>query len=352
MVEQVSFEKVLEEVIKTGKCTNCSACEAICFLSSKAVISHDDKFNRIYDTDGCDKCGYCYTCCPRSNFRESENASILKKNRLGDYISIGTYKTSLDELKDNYQDGGMVTSLLLYLLDKDLIDAALITRKLENWVPETFITNDRDEIINSAGTIYATYPIFDALKALHDLEGADLEKFGVSNADDLRVCMVGLPCTLAALHNMEALEVFPANLIKVKIGLFCYENFDHDVLFNKKLKSDMKIPLEKIKSMNIKGNMIITLKDGKVIELKPEEFQPLAREGCHWCDDLTSLHSDISCGGIGADQGYTSVVIRTNSGLDIVQRAMKAGYVEQGPPSKAKLMRIISRKKMKKQKKD
>ncbi|MBD3185579.1 4Fe-4S dicluster domain-containing protein, partial [Candidatus Bathyarchaeota archaeon] len=286
---EVTFNKVLKEVIDAGRCTNCGGCDAICLLDATDVIKKDESNIRSHDEENCEKCGLCYAICPRTNF--STSLGKEQDNIIGGFKSIGTYQTSLDELS-HFQDGGLVTSLLLYLLDNNLIDAALVTLKSGQWIPRAALTNDRNEIIRSAGTIYATSPVFEGLKLLNEIDDSQLEKFRARTIDSLRIAMVGLPCQMAALQKMREINAFPANLVKYRIGLFCFENFDHDVLFKKKILEELKIPLPNIQSMNIKGKMIIKQKTGEITKLGKSEFQPLAREGCHWCGDLTSMDCD------------------------------------------------------------
>ena len=356
MTEQVlenakpTFENVIKEVVDAGKCMNCGACSMACTTLATNVISIKEGTIRTVDMDKCEECSLCYVCCPRTSFDGVADVNVVD-DRIGNYISIRTYKTALDELKDKYQDGGVVTSILLYLLDNMLIDAVLVIQKDENWIPKPILTNDRNLIIKSAGTVYATTPNFDAFKILKDVDPKILESFGVDIIDHLRVAMVGLPCQMASLKRMEAAEIFPANLIKFKISLFCFENFDHDVLFNY-IKKKLKTSPNDIQHMNIKGNMKIKLKSGKELELKPKEFQSLAREGCHWCGDLTGINSDISCGGIGGKLGYTCTITRSDKGSEMINRAVNAGYIEEGPPAKLKLVRKIAGIKIKKQKKE
>ncbi|MHA1716662.1 MAG: Coenzyme F420 hydrogenase/dehydrogenase, beta subunit C-terminal domain [Promethearchaeota archaeon] len=357
MVDSVNFENVVKEVIDKGKCTNCGACDSICFLLSNNVISIDAGRIRRHDRDNCDKCGLCYAICPRTKFNaKGMGNNIQSSGMIGDYLVVKTFKTNVDALADGYQDGGLVTSLLLYLVDSKLIDAALVTVKKDDddWRPRSILTNDREEIMKSAGTIYATSPVFDAFKALgrSTQAGSSTSQFNATKKDFLRVAMVGLPCQFAALQKMQDIEIFPSNIVKYRIGLFCFENFDYETLFKKKIEAEMGIPANNIKSMNIKGKMIIHLKSGETVELTPREFQSLAREGCHWCDDLTNLYSDLSCGGIGAPAGYTSVIIRNRKALQLINKARAAGYIEEGPMPNIKLIKKIAKKKIKKQKKE
>ncbi|MBD3187171.1 hypothetical protein GF325_10110, partial [Candidatus Bathyarchaeota archaeon] len=63
-----------------------------------------------------------------------------------------------------------------------------------------------------------------------------------------------------------------------------------------------------------------------------------------------SMDCDISCGGIGASRGYTTALIRTKLGLQLVNKARSAGYITEGDLPNMKLVRKIAKIKVKKQK--
>ena len=101
-------------------------------------------------------------------------------------------------------------------LDSGFIDGAVMTKRSENWVPAQHVATTKEEIIDSAGSIYALSP------SLFQLKEAVRER-----ALD-RVAYVGLPCQIQALRKMQ-LYPFGARgvgeRIALVIGIFCYENF-------------------------------------------------------------------------------------------------------------------------------
>lgn len=65
------------------------------------------------------------------------------------------------------QDGGAVTSILMYLLEKGLVDNVSIVGEDEeiSWKPVSRLTSDVEEVKKAAGTKYSTVPIgFKALE--------------------------------------------------------------------------------------------------------------------------------------------------------------------------------------------
>ncbi|MBN2230302.1 MAG: Coenzyme F420 hydrogenase/dehydrogenase, beta subunit C-terminal domain, partial [Candidatus Thorarchaeota archaeon] len=54
----------------------------------------------------------------------------------------------------------------------------------------------------------------------------------------------------------------------------------------------------------------------------------IASRSCSYCHDLTSTSADISCGNIGSEQGWTTVIIRTNEGKEAFEQALSMHLIE------------------------
>ncbi|RLF39208.1 MAG: hypothetical protein DRN21_03895 [Thermoplasmata archaeon] len=44
-----------------------------------------------------------------------------------------------------------------------------------------------------------------------------------------------------------------------------------------------------------------------------------------------NIYADISLGGLGSEEGYTTVVIRTENGKRLFEEALEEGYIELHP---------------------
>ena len=85
--------------------------------------------------------------------------------------------------------------------------------------------------------------------------------------------------------------------------------------------------------MNIKGVFQIWMKDGSYHEIDLKECHQWTREGCKMCPDFAAEHADISTGGIGEDNDWTLVLVRTDLGREILGRMIAAGAIIAGPPT-------------------
>jgi len=73
--------------------------------------------------------------------------------------------------------------------------------------------------------------------------------------------------------------------------------------------------------------VIVTMKDGRDVEIPLKEARPYANEWCHHCPDFAAEHADLSCGGLGME-GWTMILVRSERGESYLERAIAAGVLE------------------------
>jgi len=90
----------------------------------------------------------------------------------------------------------------------------------------------------------------------------------------------------------------------------------------------------------------IWMRDGSYHEIDLKECHKWTRQGCMSCPDFAAEHSDIATGGIGEDNDWTLVIVRTDLGKEIVDRMIRSGCIVARPAQtddKAmKLLRLLS----------
>ncbi|MHA2431061.1 MAG: Coenzyme F420 hydrogenase/dehydrogenase, beta subunit C-terminal domain [Promethearchaeota archaeon] len=306
-------------VFDSGVCCYCGWCSSVCPVNAIEVTADTLEI----DDNICMKCGLCFTVCPRSfsidqAYKSIKNLdkSLTYSEKIGGYINAYTGTTTKDKIKKVRQDGGIVTSLLEYLLKNKLVDAIIaVQHSSDLWRPEPVIVDDVKDLYKTGGTKYANAP---SLKVIDQAK-----KYN-------KIAVVGVPCMMKAI---EKGILFPSGHpffknIKYKIGLFCMESFSFaDIIKLTKDKFDQDI--NELTKMNIdKGKFIINLKSGEEMAVDLKEVQSYARDNCHYCEDLTSDYADISVGSIGSQSGYSSVITRSKEGEEIFKEAVDAGLIE------------------------
>ena len=141
---------------------------------------------------------------------------------------------------------------------------------------------------------------------------------------DGKIAMVGTPCEIMAASK---LQYYTNSSIDVKLGLFCMENFSYK--YFTKLLAEYDLKMEDIEKFQIeKGFVFLTLKNKQKVNIPLSYAKRIIRKNCNICVELTSETSDISIGSIGSDKGWSTLIIRTKKGEDIVNGALKQKFIK------------------------
>jgi coenzyme F420 hydrogenase subunit beta len=76
--------------------------------------------------------------------------------------------------------------------------------------------------------------------------------------------------------------------------------------------------------------MVVDTDDGRV-EIPLERIRTLVPKGCHVCPDMTSEWADVSVGVIEGKPDWNTLIIRTQTGDQLVKEACNQGYLETKP---------------------
>jgi coenzyme F420 hydrogenase subunit beta len=128
---------------------------------------------------------------------------------------------------------------------------------------------------------------------------------------------------------MQTLGVLPSHVVKFTVGLFCMENFAFDELAKERLEKELDFSLNDIIKMNIKEGLIIDLVDGRRLNVPFEELDSVVRPACLACTDFANDFADLSVGGLGASEGYTTTILRTEIGIKRYNEAVNSGYIKE-----------------------
>ena len=158
-----------------------------------------------------------------------------------------------------------------------------------------------------------------------------------------RIAMVGTPCEIMAASKLQNYTDSP---IDVKLGLFCMENFSYKYFVNLLKEYDLK--MDDIEKFQIeKGYVFLLLKTKQTVKIPLSVAKRIIRKNCNICVELTSETSDISIGSIGSEEGWSTLIIRSQKGEDIVNGAIEQKFIEAkelGEPQFKLLNRIAETK--------
>jgi coenzyme F420 hydrogenase subunit beta len=123
--------------------------------------------------------------------------------------------------------------------------------------------------------------------------------------------------------------VLPADSVVLTIGLFCMENFSFGARTRKALERKLSVRLGQIRKLNIKDDLIVTTSRKEAIHIPFAVMDEFARSACFACTDFSNEYADISCGGIGSPDGYTTTILRTTVGETLYNRAKEDRAIEE-----------------------
>jgi coenzyme F420 hydrogenase subunit beta len=260
---------------------------------------------------------------------------------IGVYETIGSARAADPSVREVATDGGVVTALLLYMLDNHLIDGAIVSRKTSILSREPMIATTREELIAAAGSHFGGSSHLEELGDHYTTYSPTLSAVkGLRSGSLNRVAMVGTPCQIRTVRKMQTLGILPAHIVTFSIGLFCIENFAFDEPGRRKLEARLQaevgrpVRFEDIDKLNIKEDLIVSLSDGvdtertMTVHLPLEELEEMARPACLACTDFANDYADLSAGGLGSPAGYTTILVRTPAGSRILGAATSRGYIE------------------------
>ncbi len=327
--KRYAFKKLEREIVKIGACVECGSCVAGCPVNAITGEVIKRKYVPVL-TGKCIACGTCYAMCPRT--------SVLQDDIIGEFTSVWKVRSHGDHKRQN---GGAVTTILGYMLEKNEIEAAVVVGQSDEtpWLPFAKRVTGKEELLDSGGTIYTHAQI---IEEMHNCFKDNLSSIAV----------VGTACNIDAIQRMQS---HPGSYLNIdskaevfKVSLFCMESFNYNGLVNF-LKSE-GIDIKKVERFAIaKGNFIVTF-GGEEKSWAVKDLDPIAATSCSYCTDLTGMGSDLSCGNIGSDNDWTTVLVRSKIGDKALKAAIKEGLVEAEEIDEKALQAVINTARLKKNK--
>jgi coenzyme F420 hydrogenase subunit beta len=282
------------------------------------------------DADYCAGCGNCNFVCPaRIDLRSTmltypmldEDGRTIEQQflkgtadeNIGVYSEMFSAKSSIDG-----QDGGVATALLVSGMQRGLFDSAVVVKRIDGYWAEAVVAESVDEVLQAKGTKYIRVHFMSKL--------ADLIAKGKR-----KIAIVGTACQVRATRRIQQslLGEYP-DLELTIIGLFCYEEFNYW-----KLKAETKrllnVDLDRAEKTQIRKGKYIVRVDGKDNSVSVKELSGAVENGCLCCPDFTAVYSDISVGSVGSEDGYSTVIVRSDVGEKLLEKLdlTKAGVKKE-----------------------
>jgi coenzyme F420 hydrogenase subunit beta len=325
MAYSIMGQKELKaQVQDVGLCTGCGACVNLCPYQ---VFYHD----RTIVLNACDiAAGRCHAFCPRTPV----DLEALRKRffeaseftpEIGPVKAFYITRAADARLRRQAQHGGTVSALMSLAFQEGLIDAAVVAEGRERFMHGGATVHQPEELRKRGKSKFIVSPTI-----------AEFNRTARSQAQSIGV--VATPCQAFSLAKMRLKPELtsgdnPIDKLKLVIGLFCGFTLSWAKLIDL-LRT--RTGLDEITGMEIppgEGVLEVFTASG-ALRFPMEEVEPLMREACRYCIDTTAEYADLSVGSARFSENWeetrswNQVVVRTRTGLELMERARKSGVLE------------------------
>lgn len=322
-------------------CLGCGVCKSICPANAIVVSLDHGEYRPHLDKSKClgEKCGNCLKVCPgvgidfKPAIAEISHGEVLNTDYfIGNYKALYTGYSCDDEIRYHSASGGMVTAFILYLLDKSIIDGAIVTRfsEKDHITPEPFIARNRDDLMSARSSKYC--PV--------SMEQVRSLVLGVQE----KLVLVGLPCHIQAFRKLSKVDRKFKDRVIGYFSVYCSSNRSfhaRDYLIKSNHINKDDISYFAFRDDGCLGNMkIISRQDPEKVTQIPfiryygeiRSFFKLRR--CLTCIDHYGELADVNFGDIHIKPysndkiGISSWIVRSEYWDNLFFQAANDGYIK------------------------
>lgn len=327
IVEDEACRHLEKNVIKRGLCTLCGACVGLC----PYLVAHR---GRVVVRDECNLSeGRCTTFCPRVSLDLDELSRSLfgipyAWDGIHRVLDIFMARPADARLRARAQDAGTVSTLIGLALEEGFIDSAVVTSFDDKSLPRVSAVSNPGQLAQSCRSNYMAVPVLEAFNR------------AASEAGRKRLGVVCTPCQALALAKMKGSRPEERNGIEkleMVIGLFCTWALSYPD-FAEFLEKEVPDPIVKYKIPPPPARVMHVFTKSSRIDVPLDRIMPFVRPACGLCHDLTSEFADISVGAVefadtpaggsqGEAQAWNTVIVRTEKGMSLLDRARHKGII-------------------------
>ena len=330
----------LKDIVKNGLCIGCGICQSISgkdfieiSMSSKGRLEpkevkkiSSETFKKILNV------------CPGVMVEglPEDQINMESKHDLvwGYYLSL-FYAWSKDEkIRFESSTGGLLNGLSLYLLESKKVKFILHT-----------VTNPEKPMRSISKLSYSKEDLLNSNSCSRYGPASPLDKFHEALNLNQPFVFVGKPCDISAIRQLSKIDGRVKKLCKYLLTLVCGGSTEftksQDFIESFKVKED-ELSIFRYRGFGNPGKMYIKTKDGREHDKEynsfwGEESTWRVHFRCKICPDAIGESCDIAAldtwrGGSpkDEDEGFNAVIVRTKKGLDLLNDAIRAGYIKKG----------------------
>jgi coenzyme F420 hydrogenase subunit beta len=268
------------------------------------------------------------------NLKEQANELFGADNDKRDFYA-GSYQKCFTGYSNDYEiryhcaSGGMVSQLLIWLLDQGKIDGAVVTSfdAKSPLLVRSRIATTRSEILEAKSSKYAPVTLNHAIQDIKIAKGT-------------RFVIVGLPCHIEGFRKYEAKDKLFKSKVIGYFGLFCSSG--RSFYLTEHVMRERGIDMDKLEYFSYRdngclGNMVAKGDSFNFEERFQDYYHPLRSifvpKRCIQCIDHYSELADVSFGDIHIQPyiqdkvGISSVIVRNKLFGDWIYEAKNDGTI-------------------------
>ncbi|OEU66735.1 MAG: hypothetical protein BBJ57_09465 [Desulfobacterales bacterium PC51MH44] len=324
---QSSTSNSVKDVVDRHLCTQCGTCVSVCPVG--AIEMRETPTGLLSPSvlgEKCVQCGKCLELCPGLAVEISlpEGVDPFRGKVCAAYVGH-----ACDELvRSTGQSGGVVSALLLYLLEAGRVNAALVTTMPADGSlrPKPMLARTRSDILAAQGSKYCPVAANTALK---DIAANDC------------IAVVGSSCQIHGISMLTQHRNALKGNIQCKIGLFC----DRTMLYTCIDMMAKNAELDRTEIAGLKyrskarngwpGEVCFQLDSGQnryfpsSLRIRLKDYFTPPR--CRLCFDKMNVLSDLSIGdawGVSKlAKGDSVVIARNDKAVSLLKDACDSGFL-------------------------
>lgn len=326
----------IKHTLKHDLCTGCGICEGACPKDAIRVVVKEGNFRPELDRNKCIDCGRCVKSCPGLGVNLIGMAKELYKDQgiqqdkmVGRYLKCFTGYSNEYDIRYHSASGGMVSQFLIWLLENNRIDGAVVT-KFDKDAPlnvNTFIARTREDILSAKSSKYAPVSHHSTAQLIKEEKGS-------------RYVIVGVPCHIEGFRKLLSIDKKLREKVVGLFGIYC--SGTRTFGFTEYVMKERGIDLDKLDYLSYRDNGCL---GGMVAKGEGIDFYEDYQSYCHplrtiffprrclLCADHFAELADLSFGDIHVKPysedkiGINSIIVRNSSWGHWLKQAASDGAI-------------------------
>jgi coenzyme F420 hydrogenase subunit beta len=343
-----SKKKNIEDMVAYHLCLGCGICENACPSQAITMTVQRHEYRPVVDRSRCKpgaECGLCHAVCPGGEIAtRTIAAGIFPEGHedalLGRYVGLHTGHSTNEQVRFHSGSGGVLSSLLCWLLETGQIQGALVTRFRHDapTEPLAVVARTPQEVLAARSSKCCPVQFSKVLREIEQAPG--------------QYAVVGMPCHLHGIRKLEIRRPGLRRKIAWHFGLLC--STTRNFAGTEYVLQSMGVRTPEVGGLSYRdegrmGSLIVTTKDGSRHQRPYKQYYPSMRSfftpfRCTLCHDFFAELADMAVGDIQVPAfaqdkiGINSVITRSRRAEELLERAAEAGVLTTAPLERASLV--------------